>query len=383
MHLSFTDSPNSTLGIEWEIALVDANSLELVNDAPAVIAALNAAIPESCDGKVSAELLQNTVELVTSPHRTVAAAVSELREMAWILKQLAEERGYKLISSGTHPFSSWADQKVSDSDRYQNFAKDYGWWGRQMLIWGIHNHIGVADKKFAVPVMNALSRVQPHLIALSASSPFWEGINTGYASNRTMLFQQLPSAGVPPLQATWDEFEKTIEQMQQVGLITELNEARWDVRPAPGWGTVEARACDGTGSLRRIAAVTALTQIVADGVTRGTHTCHEPDPEWLTRFNKWQAARYGADATLGVIDSKARKSLTDSLQQIIESHAVSIETLGCAEAADDILRLATEDSCAKRQQAAYTAELDSSGDRDQALFKATEILVDEFDANFV
>ncbi|MBN9611917.1 MAG: YbdK family carboxylate-amine ligase, partial [Actinobacteria bacterium] len=304
MPISFAPSRRSTLGIEWELALVHRESRELANIAPEILSHLEARYPSGSFPHLTSELLENTVELVTAPHTTVSGATADLRELADTVQAEADTRGAALIGSGSHPFSLWSDQRHTQSERYERFIERTRWWGRNMLIWGVHVHIGVDRVERVVPVMNAMLGYLPHLLALSASSPLWAGEATGYFSNRTLMFQQLPTAGLPWPVDDWADVERVLDDLTRTRIIAEPTEARWDIRPAPHWGTLEVRACDGASTLAEIGALAALTQCLAEwlqqALDRG-ETLPRLQP-WFVRENKWRAARYGLDAQI-IVDA--------------------------------------------------------------------------------
>ncbi|WP_291793485.1 YbdK family carboxylate-amine ligase, partial [Brevibacterium sp.] len=187
-----------------------------------------------------------------------------------------------------------------DKERYAELINRTQWWGRHMLIYGVHTHVGIDSRAKVLPILNALLAYVPHLQAVSASSPFWEATDTHYASNRAMMFQQLPTAGLPYQFQDWAGYEKYVQDMLHTGVIDQLNEIRWDIRPAPGWGTIEVRVCDGLATTAELAAVTAFVQCLVDDFSerldRGETLPTMPD--WFHVENKWRAARYGMDAII-------------------------------------------------------------------------------------
>ena len=196
MMLNFARSERSRLGIEWEIACVDHRSGELAPAAPELLAKLGPA-----DGfpRVTNELLTNTVEVVSAPHHRVRDAVADLTGLVEKVIGYAEPLGVELMSAGTHPFSQWFQQQVTPGKpRYDRLIDRTRWWGRQLMIWGVHVHVAVEDRRKVLPIIDGLLTYLPHFQALSASSPFWAGEVTGYASNRELIFQQQPTAGLPP-----------------------------------------------------------------------------------------------------------------------------------------------------------------------------------------
>ena len=189
--IDFTGSPRPTLGVEWEFALVDSQTGELSNEAATVIAEIGGT------PHVHPELLRNTVEVVTGVCDTVAEAMDDLHSTLTTVREVVHDRGMELFCAGTHPFAQWSSQQLTDAPRYAELIKRTQWWGRQMLIWGVHVHVGISSAHKVMPIISSLLNHYPHLLALSASSPFWAGADTGYASNRAMMFQQLPTAGLP------------------------------------------------------------------------------------------------------------------------------------------------------------------------------------------
>jgi len=262
----------------------------------------------------------------------VANAVGDLERMIEKLRVVTDDIGVDLMCAGTHPFSQWFQQHVTpDHERYATLIDRTQWWGRQMMIWGVHMHIGIDDREKVLPIVNGLLTYYPHFQALSASSPFWVGEATGYASNRALLFQQLPTAGLPPQLGAWANYEELVQDLTHVGVIDDHSELRWDVRPSPKWGTIELRYCDGLSSVEEVGALAALAQcLVEDLSTRLDNGEAVPTMQpWFVRENKWRAARYGLEAVI-IQDSAGNEALvrddTIALLQRLEPVA---ERLGC------------------------------------------------------
>ena len=256
----FRPSRRPTLGVEWELGLVDAGTGGLfVSAAAEVVEEARAGIPAG-ESRVHRELLRNTVEgLVTGICESVPEAAGDLRESRDVVRRVARQRGLEIFRCGTHPFARWYDQEVSEGERYAALIERTQWWGRNMLIFGVHVHVGVDAVGKVLPILNGLLRWFPHLQAVSASSPFWGGADTGYASNRALMFQQLPTAGLPFQFSTWAQFEAYVGDMLATGVISEFKEIRWDIRPSPALGTIEVRIFDGLPTLEEVAAIAALT----------------------------------------------------------------------------------------------------------------------------
>ncbi len=331
MTVPFATSARSSVGIEWELMLADRASGDLAPRAPEVLAEVeeSSALERYT---ITGELLTNTIEVTSGVGDTVAAAVDDIDDAIQRVREFAAPRDLELLCAGSHPFARWYEQEVTDKTRYHKLIERTQWWGRNMMIWGIHIHVGVEDVNKVFPLINALSLYLPHLQALSASSPFWAGDRTGYASNRALVFQQLPTAGLPWSFTEWREFEDYLDGMVRTGVMEDATEVRWDIRPAPKWGTIEIRACDGMSTLPELAAVASLVQVLVEHLSR-LIDAGEPLPRipaWFVRENKWRAARYGLDARVIVDADGTQRPVTDHLRETMEQLAPIAADLHCA-----------------------------------------------------
>jgi len=330
VRIDFHGSPEPTLGVEWELALVDRRTRDLRNDATHLFAR---ARPRLADpGKLHQELLRNTVEIVSGVCHTVEEAMADLRQTLEVVVPAGDALDIDLYGAGTHPFASWTVQQLTEGHRYEELINRTQWWGRQMLIWGVHVHVGMPEQARVMPVLSALLNYYPHLQALSASSPIWAGIDTGYASNRALMFQQLPTAGLPFQFERWSEFEAFVQDEVVTGVIEELTEIRWDVRPAVVHGTLENRVCDGVSNFSELGALVALMHcLVVDLDTRLAAGEALPTmPPWHVQENKWRAARYGLDAIVITDAASNERLVTDDLADLLERLAPVAERLGCS-----------------------------------------------------
>ncbi len=341
MSIEYAASPRPTLGVEWEFALVDKTTRDLSNRASELFDRVHASLGEQ--PKLHKELLRNTVEVVSGVSDTVAEAMSDLTGTLRLVRPVADDLGVDLYSAGTHPFAQWSTQLLTPGHRYEELIERTQWWGRQMLIWGVHVHVGIGHRDQVIPVVTSLLNYFPHLQALSASSPMWSGTDTGYASNRAMMFQQLPTAGLPFQFETWEQYEAFVDDHLRTGVIECLADIRWDIRPSPKLGTVEVRVCDGVSNLRELAAVTALTHcLVVDLTDRLTAGERLPTmPPWHVQENKWRSARYGLDAEI-ILDAAAHERLvTDDLADLLTRLEPVAARLGCVDelrSVDEITR---------------------------------------------
>lgn len=359
MAIDFARSERSRVGIEWEIACVDRRSGELSPAAPEILAKIGEAegFPH-----VTNELLTNTVEIVSAPHHRTTDAVADLSRMVEQVAEIAEPMGVGLMSSGTHPFSQWFLQEVTpDKPRYDKLLDRTKWWGRQMMIWGVHVHVGIEEPSKVLPIIDGLLLYLPHFQALSASSPFWSGETTGYASNRALMFQQLPTAGLPPQFTRWEQYESLVADLVHTGVIDDSSELRWDIRPAPQWGTIEIRAFDGISSSREIAALAALTQCLVEYFSSELDAGRSIPmiQPWFVRENKWRAARYGMDAIIIQNSRGDERLVTEDLVELLETLAPIAERLGCTTELDGI-RWILENGASYQRQLRVAAENDGS-----------------------
>ncbi|MFC7492834.1 MULTISPECIES: glutamate--cysteine ligase [unclassified Nocardioides] len=359
MRIDFHGSPEPTLGVEWELALVDRRTRDLRNDATHLFARAKPRLDDP--NKLHKELLRNTVEIVSGVCHTVGEAMADLRRTLGVVVPAGDELGIDLYGAGTHPFASWTVQQLTEGHRYEELINRTQWWGRQMLIWGVHVHVGMPEEKRVMGVLSALLNYHPHLQALSASSPIWAGLDTGYASNRALMFQQLPTAGLPFQFEEWSEFEAFVESQLTTGVIEVLSEIRWDVRPAPHLGTLENRVCDGVSTLTELAALTALMHcLVVDLDTRMAAGEELPTlPPWHVQENKWRAARYGLDAIIITDAASNERLVTDDLADLLERLSPVADRLGCSAELASVEGIWRRGASYQRQRAVAA---DSEGD---------------------
>ena len=332
--------------MEWEFALVDAQTRDLSNEATAVIAEIGE------NPRVHKELLRNTVEVVSGICECAGEAIDDLRATLGPARRIVRERGMELFCAGTHPFAQWSTQKLTDAPRYAELIKRTQWWGRQMLIWGVHVHIGISSANKVMPIMSSLLNYYPHLLALSASSPWWGGEDTGYASNRAMMFQQLPTAGLPFQFQTWREFEGFVHDQKKTGIIDHMDEIRWDIRPSPHLGTLEVRVCDGLSNLRELGALVALTHCLVVDLDRRLDADESLPimPPWHVQENKWRAARYGLDAVI-ILDADSNERLvTEDLVDVVDRLEPVAKSLNCLDELVSVFDICRNGASYQRQR---------------------------------
>jgi len=351
VRIDFHASAEPTLGVEWELALVDRRTRDLRNDATHLFARAKPRLPDP--GKLHKELLRNTVEIVSGVCHTVGEAMADLRRTLEVVIPAGDDLDLDLYGGGTHPFASWTGQQLSEGHRYEELINRTQWWGRQMLIWGVHVHVGMPERERVMPVLSSLLNYHPHLQALSASSPIWAGLDTGYASNRALMFQQLPTAGLPFQFERWSEYEAFVNDELVTGVIEELSEVRWDVRPAPHLGTLENRICDGVPDITDLSALVALMHcLVVDLDARCAAGETLPTmPPWHVQENKWRAARYGLDAIVITDAASHERAVTEDLADLLTRLEPVADRLGCSAELAHVARIPVRGASYQRQRA--------------------------------
>ncbi len=331
MQIAFTGSPHSSLGIEWELELVDVETRQLRSGATGILADLGR-LHGGEHPKAKHELLESCVEVITGVCTTVDEAQDDLWGTVAEVEAAAAPRGLAVMCSGAHPMTDWSTQEISPHSRYRDLVEQMQWMARQMQIFGVHVHVGVQSAEKAVPIVNALTAYVPHLLALSASSPYWIGTDTGLASYRSKVFEGLPTAGLPYVLSGWEQFEDFMETLISAGTISSIREVWWDIRPHPDFGTVELRICDGLPTLREVGLVAAISQCLVEMLStqldRG-YTLPVPH-NWVVRENKWRAARFGIEADVIVDERGGTRPLRQILTELVEDLGPVAERLGCA-----------------------------------------------------
>jgi carboxylate-amine ligase len=353
MRIEFTPSQRTSLGVEWELELVDLDTRQLTGVSNAVLTAIS---PRG-DGehpKAKHELLQSCVEVITGICQTVAEAKADLAETVAAVATAAAAHNAGLMCSGTHPITDWATQQVTDLPRYHALMERNQWMARQLQIFGVHVHCGIRGPDKAIPIVNALLAYLPHFLALSASSPYWIGSDTGLASYRSKIFEALPTAGLPYQLSGWDEFETYMDALISSRAIESIREVWWDIRPHPNFGTVELRICDGLPTLDEIGCIAALAQCLVERFDQQLdhgYTLPQPRP-WIVRENKWRAARYGLDAEIVVDNAGQVRPVVEAINDLVEDLLPVARRLDCAGELESIPRLMARGASYQRQRVA-------------------------------
>jgi carboxylate-amine ligase len=353
VQIEFRSSERASLGIEVELTLVDPRSGALVSAASEILDEIGRGHPDGVHPKAKHELFECCIEVITGICANPAEARADLGATIAEVRAAAERRGLTLLSSGSHPFSHPHEQHVSPDPRYAALIDEMQWTARRLQIFGIHYHVGVRSAEKSIVIANAMQFYLAHLLALSASSPYWEGHDTGLASCRVKVFESLPTAGLPPVIDDWADFEQFMHTLVAAEAIKTIREVWWDIRPHPNFGTVELRICDAMPTLREITAVGALVQSL---VQRIDAQIDRGEPvyvarEWTIRQNKWLAARHGLDAKLIVDDEGTRATARDAVMDLTTGLAPIAKELGSAAELADVASILETGPSYVRQRA--------------------------------
>jgi glutamate---cysteine ligase / carboxylate-amine ligase len=349
--------PSYTLGIEEELMIVDAETLDLSNSIEGLLADLAAA---PTDGEVKPELMESVCEIATTPVRNAAEAGAQLRSLRRQVQQAAAQRGLAIGSAGTHPFAMWEDQRIVSRPRYRDLIAGLQFVARQEIIFGIHVHVGIDDPDKAVHVTNGMRVHLPLLLALSANSPFWRGDQTNLDSTRTPIFRAFPRVGIPPRYDDFADWARRIEFMYESKVIRDYTYLWYDVRPHPNFGTVEVRVMDSQTRVEHTLALAALVQAMVKELAE-----HYEEGGKLSRYpyemldeNKWLAARHGMESELVDLPDTTRVPARELAQRLLDRLRPHAQELGSLTELECITDIVEHGNGASRQVVVYGANHD-------------------------
>ena len=349
MSIRFHGSPRPTLGIEVEVQVIDPRTRALAPGAPVILEKLD-------DPRhFKPEFITSNLELNTDICETIEDARENLQGLIDRLLAAADESGYAIACAGTHPFSLWRDQEVTPAERYQHLAERHQWSSRRLVIFGIHYHVGIEDGEKAIAILNALMAYIAHLLALSSSSPFWHGVDTGLYSVRAKIFEGLPTAGLPYILMNWGEFVWFMKTLIRAEAIESIREVWWDIRPHHRYGTLEVRVCDGMTNLNDIILLAAFVQALIVQMSRDYDEGRRLKylPRWIIQENKWRAARYGPAAKLIKDRSGELIPLRDSFHHMLEKLEPVARDLGSVHLWPALYEMVERPTAADRMRAWY------------------------------
>lgn len=341
-----------TIGVEEEFQIIDPETLELRSH---VVQLLSSAAARGLGEQMKQEMHQSIVETGTKICDNVSELRLEIHRTRSELVMAAESTGLQVAAAGTHPFSSWIDQIISPGERYQNIVEEMGQLARSLLIFGMHIHVGMPDRQTTIDMMNMVRYFLPHLLALSTSSPFWMGRNTGLKSFRTTVFRRFPRTGIPEVFESWSAYENFVNLLVKLNCIDNGKKIWWDVRPHPTFGTLEFRMFDVATRVEEAVAIAALTQAIVVKLYR----LYTGNQSWrlyrraLIEENKWRAARYGIGGKLidfGKEEEVPMKLLMEELLELVDD---VVDELGSRSAVEYVHTIMNEGTSAERQLRVY------------------------------
>ncbi|MCB1060904.1 MAG: glutamate--cysteine ligase [Calditrichaeota bacterium] len=366
MALIYNGSPEPTLGVECELLLLDPKTWQPVNRVPELLAILGDV------GWAKPELLRCIVEVITTPCRTVADVKTELVDKFCKVEAAANQLGLTTCFMATHPTAMWHDMAITDNQRYMTLVNKMQWPARRAMIMGLHVHVGIKNAEKAIAIFNAMTTFLPHLLALSAASPYFMGEETGLASCRIKVFEAMPTAGLPQRMLNWAEFQRFMKTLIHSGAIQSIQEIWWDVRPHPKFGTIEIRICDGTPDLDDVLALVAMAQCLIcyleDLYDNGEQLpIHK---YWFIKENKWRATRWGLDADIVHTDDGTTRHMRDDLHLLVNALTPSAIQQNCLDELKHVEIITDRGGSYERQRAVYR--------KTESFQAVTESMVTEF-----
>ena len=370
--------PSFTVGIEEEYLLVDRTTLDLVEVPEALMAECVAALGD----QVSPEFLRCQIEVGTRVCATIADARADLKRLRSTIAELSQKHGLTPLAVSCHPTADWKDQVHTDKERYNTLQHDLAGVVRRMLISGCHIHVGIEDDDLRIDLMNQASYFLPHLLALSCSSPFWQGEDTGLASYRLTVFDNLPRTGLPPQLESHASYRRAVDAIVKTGAIEDATKIWWDLRPSDRFPTLESRICDMCPHLNDVLAIAALTQCLMRMLWR----LRTRNQRWrlydhfLIGENRWRAQRYGT--TKGLVDFGRGEivSFQDLVEEFTHLLAEDADALQCRDELLSARTILDTGNSAERQRQVRQSNLAAGADDATAMRAVTQSLIEEFSA---
>jgi len=366
--------PSFTLGVEEEYLLVDKETRSLVIDPPD---SLMAEAEAKCGAQVTSELLRSQIEVGTKVCRNIQEAHEDLASLRRNIIEVANNHGLAPIAASTHPFSSWTDQKHTEKDRYDQLTHEMQGAARRLVICGMHVHVGIDDDELRIDLMNQMSYFLPHLLALSCSSPFWLGRDTGLKSYRLTIFDALPRTGVPERFASWAEYERHVAILTNAGLISDSTRIWWDLRPSGRYPTLETRIMDVCTRLDDTLALTALLVCIL----RMLYRLRTRNQRWrlytpmLIRENRWRAMRYSFDEGLIDLAKGAVVPFEQLISELCSLISEDAKALGCEKEIKGIHNILSRGTSAHRQLRSYELARASGASTEDSLRSVVDTLI--------
>jgi len=368
--------PTFTLGIEEEYLLVDRSTLDLVSDPPAKILAECQRLTSK---QVSPEFLRSQIEVGTRVCRSIAEARADLARLRRVVADVAGEEGLAPIAASTHPFALWTEQQTSPIQRYSNLSEELQTAARRLLICGMHVHVGVEDDELRIDLLSQMRYFLPHLLSLSTSSPFWEGMDTGLRSYRLTILDTLPRTGLPEHFESYGEYRRHVDALIDAGLLEDATKIWWDLRPSARYPTLETRIFDVCTSIDDAICLAAITVCLL----RRLYRLRQANQRWriynpmLLDENRWRAMRYGKDE--GLLDLAKGKLVPVPvlIEEILELIAEDAQALDCVEEVAHARVILGRGTSSHRQVQAYERARQAGASDQEALREVVDFLIEE------
>ncbi|MEG6510008.1 carboxylate-amine ligase [Methyloligella sp. 2.7D] len=373
---SSLEKPSLTIGLEEEYLLVNQETRDLEATPPKELL-------DKCEtalgSQVSPELLRTQIEVATKVCTSIADMRDEVLRLRATIAEIADEFGLSPIAASTHPFALWQSQQTTEKERYISLADDLQQIAHRLVVCGMHVHVGIDDEELRIDIMNQAAYFLPHLLALSTSSPFWEGRSTGLKSYRLSIMDELPRTGLPQQFSSYGEFERTVAVLVKAGLIEDGTKIWWDLRPSARFPTLEMRVTDICPRVEDAVSIAALFVCIC----RMLYRLRRQNQRWreyppvLIRENRWRAQRYGAEGTLVDFGKGTLVPFLDLIEELLELVAEDAEALGCLKEVGHAREIAKSGTGADRQIERYIALKEAGAEEDEALRGVVDLIRDE------
>ena len=369
MKLPFRNNETSlTLGVEMEIQLLDHKTLRLTPQAPSILKMIE-------HEKLTKEMFRSTLELITGISQDVHEVHRDLSMTLQDVRSACHTKNILIAGTGTHPGADYNNRILSDSSRYAHLLDRNQWLIKRMAVYGLHVHIGMHDGDACIRFNNFFLHFIPHLIALSASSPYWKGKDTGLSASRPTTYEAHPTAGLPVVVEDWNEFNQLYSDFIRTSSVQSMKDIWWDLRPSPGYGTLEIRICDGPATLLELESIVAFIHLLAhwyqDHTEEFTRNNRTKPIEWILRENKWRGIRYGTEAVIVRQEDLESIKLSDSILYWLEKLNPYTKRLGYEQYVECLNDIVNKGNSSARQRKVMTREND--------LFAVIRHNIDEFE----
>jgi carboxylate-amine ligase len=336
--------------VELELQLVSLSDFDLTAASPDLLHLL---ARKPFPGNVTPEIAESMIEINSSVHKSHLPLLGQLIEIRDVLVAAGDQLNIGLCGGGTHPFQHWSEQKIYPKERFRELSSLYGYLAKQFTVFGQHVHIGCENGDTALWLLHALSRYVPHFIALSASSPYVQGVDTGFDSARLNSVFAFPLSGRAPFALTWDDFGHYFDKMTSTGVVQSMKDFYWDIRPKPEFGTIELRVCDTPLTVDKAAALACYLQCLCRYLREDRPFEPAEDDYLVYTFNRFQACRFGLDGEIVDPKTKQRSKLRDDIIRTlarIDEHALDLKALDASNLLRDSLFEGNDASWLRKQR---------------------------------